>query len=93
MFPEAKPRETLKSRGNAGPVIKSFVIHCYTSQPKTRQKLQRNCLFCLFVSSAKQQRKMTKFYEFLRTQSAMAKFWCRLLELKAVGACLARANF
>ena len=42
---------------------------------------------------AKQQRKMTKFYVFWKTPTAMAKFSYLLLELDAVGACLAWASF
>ena len=44
-------------------------------------------------SSAKQQCEMTKFYVFWRMQTTMANFWYLLLELNAVGACLAWANF
>ena len=40
-------------------------------------------------SSAKQQREMIKFYVFWRAQTAMVNFWYLLLEMLAVGACLA----
>ena len=40
------------------------------------------------LSSAKQQREMTKFYIFWKTRTAMVKLSYRL-ELNAVGACLA----
>ena len=40
------------------------------------------------LSSAKQQREMTKFYIFWKMRTAMVKFSYRL-ELNAVGACLA----
>ena len=43
-------------------------------------------------SSAKQQCEMTKCYVFWRTRTTMANFWYLLLELNAVGACLAWAN-
>ena len=33
------------------------------------------CLYIPLPSSAKQQREMTKFYVFWRTQTAMANFW------------------
>ena len=46
-------------------------------------------LYISLPSSAKQQREMTKFYVFLRTRTAMAKFWYLLWELNAVGAYLA----
>ena len=44
-------------------------------------------------SLAKQQREMTKFYVFRRTRTAMANFSYLLLELNAVGACLASVSF
>ena len=42
---------------------------------------------------AKQQHEMTKFYVFRRTRTAMANFSYLLLELNAVGTCLALASF
>ena len=44
-------------------------------------------LYISLPSSAKQQRKMTKFYVFWRAGTAMANFWKLLSELNAVGAC------
>ena len=44
-------------------------------------------------SSAKQQRGMTKLYVFWNTRTTMANIWYLVLELIAVGACLARAIF
>jgi len=40
-------------------------------------------------SSAKQQREMTKLCVFGRTRTTMVNFWYLLLELNAVGICLA----
>ena len=39
-----------------------------------------------FLTSAKQQHEMTKFYVFWRTRNTMANFW-KLLQMNAVGAC------
>lgn len=51
-------------------------------------------LYSSLPSSAKQQREMIlKFYVFWRTRIAMANFWYLLLEMIAVGACSAWANF
>ena len=50
-------------------------------------------LYISLPSSAKQLREMIKFYVFWRTRTTMANFWYLLLEMIAVGACLAWANF
>ena len=44
-------------------------------------------LYISLPSLAKQQREMTKFYVFLKTQTAMVNF-SYLLELNAVGSCM-----
>ena len=50
------------------------------------QHVRFESLYIALPSSAKQQRKMTKFYVFWRTLTTMANFSYLLLELNAVGA-------
>ena len=51
------------------------------------QHVRFESLYISLPSSAKQKRKMTKFYVFWRTWTTMANFLYLLLELNAVGAC------
>ena len=46
-------------------------------------------LYISFPSSAKQKREMIKLSALWRTRTTMVNFWYLLLELNAVGACLA----
>ena len=81
-FSKPRRRRRRERRQTKGLMSKPIAVH-----------VRFESLYISLPSSAKQQREMIKFYVFWRTRTAMANFWYLLLEMIAVGACLAWANF
>ena len=77
-FSKPRRRQQRERHQTKGLMNKTIAVH-----------VRFESLYISLLSSAKQQREMTKFYVYWRTRTAMANFGYLLYELNAVGANLA----